>query len=160
MQTIVLLAMMATLCNVAHGGGRVTMTLLALQLGADAFGVGMLIALYALGPLVFAIYAGKIIDRVGARLPMMLGSGGIAMLLLLPATMQNLWVMYGTAFLLGLSFMLFFVATQGITGAIGSAFGFYPVFVLNALMLVGGGTLHGRSAAKPTGDEAVKRDAQ
>ena len=43
MQTIVLLAMMATLCNVAHGGGRVTMTLLALQLGADAFGVGMLI---------------------------------------------------------------------------------------------------------------------
>ena len=118
MQTIVLLAMMATLCNVAHGGGRVTMTLLALQLGADAFGVGMLIALYALGPLVFAIYAGKIIDRVGARLPMMLGSGGIAMLLLLPATMQNLWVMYGTAFLLGLSFMLFFVATQGITGAI------------------------------------------
>jgi hypothetical protein len=45
-------------------------------------------------------------------------------------------------------------------GAIGSAFGFYPVFVLNALMLVGGGTLHGRSAAKPTGDEAVKRDAQ
>ena len=50
---------------------------------------------------------------------MMLGSGGIAVLLLLPAAMQNLWVMYGTAFLLGLCFMLFFVATQGITGAIG-----------------------------------------
>ena len=116
---IVLLAMMATLCNVAHGGGRVTLSLLALHLGADAFGVGMLIALYALGPLLFAIYAGKVIDRVGARLPMMLGTGAIGLLLLLPASAQNLWVMYGTAFLLGLSFMLFFVAAQGVTGAIG-----------------------------------------
>ncbi len=116
---IVLLAMMATLCNVAHGGGRVTLSLLALHLGADAFGVGMLIALYALGPLLFAIYAGKVIDRVGARLPMMLGTGAIGLLLLLPAGAQNLWVMYGTAFLLGLSFMLFFVAAQGVTGAIG-----------------------------------------
>ena len=116
---IVLLALMATLCNVAHGGGRVTLTLLALHLGADAFGVGMLIALYALGPLLFAIYAGKVIDRVGARLPMMLGTGAIGLLLLLPAGAQNLWVMYGTAFLLGLSFMLFFVAAQGVTGAIG-----------------------------------------
>ncbi len=116
---IVLLAVMATLCNVAHGGGRVTMSLLALHLGANAFGVGMLIALYALGPLVFAIYAGKVIDRVGARLPMMLGTGAIGLLLLLPAAAQNLWVMYGAAFLLGLSFMLFFVAAQGITGAIG-----------------------------------------
>ena len=42
---IVQLAVMATLCNVAHGGGRVTLSLLALHLGADAFGVGMLIAL-------------------------------------------------------------------------------------------------------------------
>ena len=116
---IVLLALMATLCNVAHGGGRVTLTLLALHLGADAFGVGMLIALYALGPLVFAIYAGKVIDRVGARLPMMLGTGANGLLLLLPASAQNLWVMYGAAFLLGLSFMLFFVAAQGVTGAIG-----------------------------------------
>ena len=116
---IVLLAMMATLCNVAHGGGRVTLSLLALHLGADAFGVGMLIALYALGPLLFAIYAGKVIDRVGARLPMMLGTGAIGLLLLLPAGAQNLWVMYGTACLLGLSFMLFFVAAQGVTGAIG-----------------------------------------
>jgi MFS family permease len=119
MPTIVLLAMMATLCNVAHGGGRVTMSLLALKLGADAFGVGLLIALYAAGPLVLAIYAGKVIDRVGARLPMMIGTGGIGLLLLLPAGMQNLWVMYGAAFLLGICFMLFFVAAQGITGAIG-----------------------------------------
>lgn len=117
--TIVLLAMMGTLCNVAHGGGRVTLSLLALQLGADAFGVGLLIALYALGPLVFAIYAGKVIDRVGARLPMMLGTGGIGLLLLLPAGVQKLWALYAAAFLLGISFMLFFVAAQGITGAIG-----------------------------------------
>ena len=117
--TIVLLAVMATLCNVAHGGGRVTLSLLALQLGADAFGVGLLIALYAFGPLVFAIYAGKVIDRVGARLPMMIGTGGIGLLLLLPAGLQNLWVMYGAAFLLGICFMLFFVAAQGVTGAIG-----------------------------------------
>lgn len=117
--TIVLLAAMGTLCNVAHGGGRVTLSLLALQVGADAFGVGLLIALYAVGPLFFAIHAGKVIDRVGARLPMMVGTGGLGLLLLLPAAMQKLWVMYAAAFFLGICFMLFFVAAQGITGAIG-----------------------------------------
>lgn len=116
---IVLLALTAALSNVAHNGGRVTMSLLALHLGADALSVGLLIALYALGPLVLAIYVGKVIDRVGARLPMMIGMAGLGLMLLLPAGLQNLWVMYGAAFVLGTSFMVFFVAAQGITGAIG-----------------------------------------
>ena len=120
MSNIAQLAAMATLCNVAHGGGRVTLSLLALHLGADAFSVGLLVALYAAGPLVLAIHAGRMIDRVGARLPMMLGTGGIGLLLLLPAAWQNLWVMYAAAFALGTCFMLFFVAAQGITGALGT----------------------------------------
>jgi MFS family permease len=116
---IVLLALMGTLANVAHGGGRVTLSLLSLQLGANALGVGMLIALYAFGPLMLAIYAGKVIDRVGARRPMMAGSGGIALMLLVLASLQNMWVIYSASFVLGLCFMTFFVAVQGVTGALG-----------------------------------------
>ncbi len=116
---IYLIALMSTLCNTAFGGSRVVMSLLAIDLGADPFGVGLLASLYALFPMLLAIYAGKVIDRVGARGPMFAGTLIIALCLLLPAGFPRLLVLYSAAPLLGLGFMLFFVAVQGITGAVG-----------------------------------------
>jgi MFS family permease len=116
---IYLIALMSTLCNTAFGGSRVVMSLLAIDLGADPFGIGVLASLYALFPMLLAIYAGKVIDRVGARGPMFAGTLMIALCLLLPAGFPRLLVLYSAAPLLGLGFMLFFVAVQGITGAVG-----------------------------------------
>ncbi len=116
---IYLIALMSTLFNTAFGGSRVAMSLLAIELGANPFGVGLLAALYGVFPMLLAIYAGKLIDRVGARGPMIAGMLGLALVLLLPAGIPSLLVMYCAAPLLGLCFMIFFVAVQGITGAVG-----------------------------------------
>lgn len=119
MKTIYLVALASTFCNTAFGGSRVVLSLLAIELGANPLEVGMLAALYAVCPMLLAIYAGKVIDRIGARIPMLAGALGIALCLLLPAGFPTLVVMYCVALVLGVCFMLFFVAVTGVTGAIG-----------------------------------------
>ena len=116
---IYLISLMGMLCHTAYTGSRVVFPLLAIELGASPFRVGLLIALYAVCPMLLAIYTGKLIDRVGARAPMFVGTLGITLSLLLPAAFPGLMVLYGVALLLGLSSMIFFVAIQGVAGAVG-----------------------------------------
>jgi MFS family permease len=42
---------------------RVLMSLYAIELGASAAAIGLLIALYGLGPLLLSVHAGKVSDR-------------------------------------------------------------------------------------------------
>jgi predicted MFS family arabinose efflux permease len=111
---------MCLLSHCGFGGSRVVITLYALQLGANQFTVGLLMALYALVPMVFAVAIGRLADRVGARLPMLLGTSGVAVALLLPPLFPgNLTTLYVSALLLGSSFHFFFVTVTGIAGGIG-----------------------------------------
>jgi len=67
------------ICNhLVLTGSRVAVSLDALSLGANAATVGTLLALFALLPMLFAIPAGRLADRVGVRGPMLAGSIGIA----------------------------------------------------------------------------------
>jgi predicted MFS family arabinose efflux permease len=106
--------------HTAFTGSRVVFSLYALDFGASSFAVGALVAFYALCPLLLAIYAGKLIDRVGARLPMLFGTAGVIAGILLPVALPGLATLYASAVLLGTSFMFFFVAVQGVTGAVGT----------------------------------------
>src|SRR6266508_2099712 len=54
---------------------RVSVSLYAIHLHATPFTVGVLMALYALLPMLSAISMGRLIDRIGARVPMLIGSG-------------------------------------------------------------------------------------
>src|SRR5688572_32141626 len=81
---IYLIVLMCLLSHSGFGGSRVVITLYALQLGANQFTVGVLMALYALVPMLFAVAVGRLADRVGARLPMLLGTSGVMLALLLP----------------------------------------------------------------------------
>jgi MFS family permease len=119
--TVYLVTLMAVLVHVAFVGSRVATSLYAINLGADAFAVGLLMSIYAWCPMVFAIYAGKLIDRVGARPPVLAGATGVMAALALPVVWPGLKALYWAAFLLGPSFMLVMVAVQGITGALGTA---------------------------------------
>src|SRR5882757_8494676 len=116
---IYLIVLLCILNHAAFTGSRVVFSLYALDLGASSFAIGVLVSLYALCPLLLAIYAGKLIDRVGARLPMLAGTSCLLLGLLLPVMLPALATLYFTALLLGSSFMFFFVAVQGITGAVG-----------------------------------------
>jgi MFS family permease len=116
---IYLIVLMCTLNHTGFGGSRVAISLYALNLGANQFQIGVLMALYGLCPILLAVYIGKLADRVGPRLPMLMGTAGIAVALLLPPLFPGLITLYITALLLGTSFNFFFVTVMGTAGGIG-----------------------------------------
>ncbi len=110
------------ICNhVVLSGSRVTVSLDALSRGASALTVGVLMALYALLPMLFAVAAGRFADRVGVHRPMRLGCIGLVAGALLPVLVPQLPALFVSAALVGLSFMAFQVATQHATGSLGTA---------------------------------------
>ena len=56
--------------NTAFKASRVLNTLYALHLGATPWETGLLLSMYGLFPMLFAAYAGRIIDRHGVRMPL------------------------------------------------------------------------------------------
>lgn len=118
---IYLIVLMCTLNHAGFGGSRVAVSLYALELGASQLTIGVLMALYALCPMLLAVYIGQLADRVGPRLPMLLGTTGVAVALLLPPLFPGLVTLYISALLLGTSFHFFFVTVTGIAGGIGGA---------------------------------------
>ena len=116
---IYLIVVSCVLIHAGFGGAKVLLPLHALSLGVDAFSVGVMMALFALCPMLIALYVGKLVDRIGARRPMLWGSIGVVLSLLLPWVFPGLPALYALAILTGTAFQFFFVPTQGITGALG-----------------------------------------
>ena len=115
-RTLLALIALGVANHVVLTGTRVAVTLDALAGGATAATVGVLIALYALLPMLLAVPAGRVIDRIGVRRPMLAGSIGVACGAALPALWPGLPALYVAATLIGASFMTFQVATQYATG--------------------------------------------
>jgi MFS family permease len=118
---IYLIALMCVLNHSAFAGSRMVLSLYALQLGANPFMIGVLMALYAICPMLLAVYVGRLADRIGPRGPMMVGSLGVGLAMLLPPLFPGLPALYASSFLIGSSFHFFFVTVHGITGGIGGA---------------------------------------
>jgi MFS family permease len=101
-------------------GSRVAVPLDALARGASAATVGSLMALFALLPMFLAIAAGRFADRAGVRPPMLVGSIGMSLSVLIVTLLPGLPALFATAMLTGLSFMLSQVAAQYATGEMGT----------------------------------------
>jgi MFS family permease len=106
--------------HVVLAGSRVAVSLDALALGASPATVGLLLALFAVLPMMLAIPFGRMVDRIGVRRPMLLASCGIAVAVLLPVAAPGLPALFATACLMGVSFMVFQVSTQYVTGEVGT----------------------------------------
>jgi MFS family permease len=100
-------------------GARVGVSLDALARGASPATVGLLIALFALLPVIFSVVIGRFSDRVGARTPMLAGSAGLLVATAFPALYPGYPALFATAVLAGFSFTMFQVAVQHVTGEIG-----------------------------------------
>ena len=118
--TIYLIALMCALNHSGFGGSRVAISLYALELGVNQFTVGILMSLYALSPMLLAVVIGRFADRVGPRLPMLVGTIGVGMALALPPIFPGVPTLYVVALLLGSTFPLFFITVHGMTGDIGA----------------------------------------
>ncbi len=86
------------ICNHAVlNGSRVLVSLDALHLGATPAVVGALMALFALLPMLFAVQAGRLSDRVGVRVPMLYGSACVGLGATLPFAVPGLSALFVAA---------------------------------------------------------------
>jgi predicted MFS family arabinose efflux permease len=110
------------LCNMSSfRASKVLISLFAIELGASQFTIGVMIATYSLLPALLAVYAGKLSDRLGVRVPMLAGSLGLAAGLLLPWLAPALPALYASAALIGASHMFYNVSVQNLVGSLGAA---------------------------------------
>jgi MFS family permease len=116
---IYLIVVTCALIHAGFAGAKVALPLHALHLGVEPFTVGVMMALWALCPMLIALSVGKLVDRVGARVPMVAGTAGVVAALLVPYFFPGVVALYVMAVAVGTSFQFFFVPTQGITGALG-----------------------------------------
>lgn len=118
---IILVVMISALSQVGFSGSRVAVSLHALELTANQFAIGVVIALYSLCPMLLAIVIGRFADRTPPRLPVMLGSAAMTAALTLPFLFHGLGVLCVTAFVLGLAHQVFSIPLEAIVGGIDGA---------------------------------------
>ena len=113
--------LLIVLCNMASfRASKVLISLLAIELGASQFVIGLLVALYSLFPMLLALYAGKLSDRLGVRWPMIAGSLGLAFGLTLPYFTASLIGLFASAALIGASHVFYNVSVQNLVGKLGA----------------------------------------
>jgi len=118
-RTLPALIALGILNHTVLAGSRITVSLYALSLNGSPFVVGSLMGLYSFFPMWLAVAAGRLSDRIGVRRPMLVGSLGIALGVVLPRVFPGLPALFAATSLIGVSFMLFQLAAQHVTGDLG-----------------------------------------
>ncbi|WP_251864038.1 MFS transporter [Achromobacter sp. Marseille-Q4962] len=111
-----MLCALAMMNHVALTGGRITVSLTALQMGLSTFKVGTLVAVFAVLPMLFSVKAGRWVDRVGVVRPLAIGTGLVVFGTLLPFILQTQAALLVASCCIGIGFMLHQVATQDLLG--------------------------------------------
>lgn len=114
--------LMVFLNVIIHGclmGSRVVVALYAIELGANVFEIGVMVALYSALPLLLGVYSGRLSDRYGVRLPMLWGAILCGLGLLLPFLWRHIAALYCSGATIGAAFMLYNVSVQNLAGAWG-----------------------------------------
>lgn len=110
---------LSVLNHIAFAGVRVALTLSALHLQAPTFQVGLVLSLFSLLPMLLSIPGGRWIDRIGARLPMMIGTAVIAVGAALPFAWLSLPTLMACSVLVGLGFLPYHLGIQKLVSELG-----------------------------------------
>jgi MFS family permease len=106
--------------HLAFVGARMTTALFALHLGGSEFTVGVLMALFALLPMLLSVSAGRLIDRVGPRRPLLLSFVALAIGTALPYAVPSIAMLYVSCTVVGTAFMFIHIAMNSVFGAHGT----------------------------------------
>jgi MFS family permease len=117
---IVYFVLLNGLGHLAFVGARMTTSLFALQLGGSELTVGVLMALFALLPMLLSVGAGRLIDRVGPRRPLLFSFLVLMIGTALPFAAPSLATLYFSCTLIGTAFMVIHIAMNSVFGAYGS----------------------------------------
>ena len=115
------IALLIVVCNMlGMRGSKIIVSLLALELGASQFFVGVIVALYSLIPMFLGLYVGALIDRIGVRWPIILGSLGLMTGLLIPGISPTLPMLIVSACAIGAAHIFYNVSIQNLIGQLSS----------------------------------------
>lgn len=117
---IVYFVLLNGLGHLAFVGARMTTSLFALRLGGSELTVGLLMALFALLPMLLSVGAGRLIDRVGPRRPLLFSFFILMIGTALPFAAPSLATLYFSCTLIGTAFMMIHIAMNSVFGAYGS----------------------------------------
>jgi MFS family permease len=108
------------LVHAAFASMRVTVSLYGLHLGASALTVGLIMSLIAFLPMILSVHAGRTIDRIGPRRPIVLGAALVACGLAVVVVFPYLWSLFLVTTVCGLGFLFFHIAVHQAVGLIGA----------------------------------------
>jgi MFS family permease len=117
---VYLTVFLAVFTQIGLKGSKILVVLYAIDLGAGPFTIGMLVSMYAIFPLMLAVYAGRVSDRRGVCRPLVLGSFGMCGSLLIPCFFPFLPGLFISAALIGIANIFFHVATHNLVGSLGN----------------------------------------
>ena len=95
------------------------MSLSAISQGASPLTIGVLMALYAVIPMLLAVQAGRLVDRVGAFRPIAIAGTILAAGMLLPFISHDLPMLFVSAAIVGTAFMMQHIAHNHVVGNLG-----------------------------------------
>jgi predicted MFS family arabinose efflux permease len=102
-------------------GSRLLLSLFALELGASAFTVGLLLAVYSLTTAAFGWPLGKWSDRIGCRIPMLVASVVSAAGFCLPFLYPTVAALFVAAVINGVAYCMYHVAQMHAAGILSTA---------------------------------------
>jgi MFS family permease len=100
------------------GSARIAFSLYALELGASASAVGVLVGLLYLFPLLISWPVGRYADRTGSRGLLLAGAACGAVAMLIPYFVRELPALYAASVLMGIAFTLYNVLLPNIVGLV------------------------------------------
>ena len=112
--------LLTVLSHTGFVGSRMVVSLYALNQQASPFTVGALLSLYALLPMLLAVAAGRLIDRVGVVRPMAWAGSALVAGIALPGVWPSLDALFVAATAIGLAFMVYHVALNHTVGTMGT----------------------------------------
>ncbi len=110
---------LSVISHMAFTASRMTVSLAAIQMKAPTVTVGLLLSLYALLPMLLSVSSGRWIDRVGTRVPMLMGSLMLGVGFMAPTLWLSLPALFFNSLTVGTGYMLFHLCIQKLTGEIG-----------------------------------------
>jgi predicted MFS family arabinose efflux permease len=111
--------LLTVLSHVGFVGSRITVSLSAINQGASPLAVGVLMSLYAVIPMLLAVHAGRLVDRVGAFRPIAIAGAILAAGMLLPFASHDMPMLYVSATIVGTAFMMQHIALNHVIGNLG-----------------------------------------
>lgn len=118
--TLPRIIVIAVLAHLSLSAARLTGSLYALAQGASTFTVGVVIALFALVPMLLAVRTGRWLDAVGSRKPLTLGTamilGGVTLPALFPYQVADIGPLLVASALIGTGSLFVQMTAQHLVG--------------------------------------------